>query len=124
MIVPLVIVSKIIISPKFAQTYCVFRKTGDWVSGRFVQIENEIKITGVVTAPNAIEIIQIPEADRTTGVMCFHSTQELFTTNETGTSDEIVWKNNRYRVYQVYPWVDYGYYKAFGIRMGQGVIWI
>ncbi len=114
---PLINVSRIIKSPKFAQTFSVFRKSGNWVDSRWVQTESEIKMTGVVTVANAQEIIQIPEADRTTGVMCFHSTQELFTTNKKGTSDEIAWQGNRYRVYSVYPWIDYGYYKAFGIKM-------
>jgi hypothetical protein len=114
---PRINVSKVIKSPKFVQTYTVFRKTGDWVSGRFVSTESQIKVSGVVTPPNAKEILQVPEGDRTTGVMCFHSTQELFVTRPEGTSDEIVWKGIRYRVSQVMPWIDYGYWKAFGVRM-------
>jgi hypothetical protein len=118
---PIINVSRIIKSPKFAQEYSVFRKSGAWVNHRWVPSETEIKIIGVVTAPNAKEILQIPEGDRITGVMCFHSTQELFTSrvteNGSGTSDEIVWRGNRYRVSQVMPWADFGYWKAFGVRM-------
>lgn len=114
-------VSKVIRNPRFSQQFSVYRKSGEWISGRFVQTETEIKMTGVVTAPNPNEIMQIPEADRVSGTMCFHSAQELFETrsndDEKGTSDEIVWQDNRYKVSRVIPWVDYGYWKAFGVRM-------
>lgn len=115
---PRINVSRVINNPKFAQKYTVHRKDGDWVGGRWVTTgETQIIYNGVVTAPNAKEILQVPEGDRVKGVMCFHSTQELFVTRAEGTSDEIEWNGNRYRVSQVMPWADYGYWKAFGIRM-------
>lgn len=114
---PSINVQKVIKNPKFTQTFTVHRKAGNWNNGRFVQTETNLTFTDVVTACGAKELIQIPEADRTTGVMCFHSNQELFVTRSTGTSDEIEWNGSRYRVYQVVPWVSFGYWKAYGIRM-------
>ncbi len=114
---PRINVSRVIKNPKFTQKYTVYRKAGDWVGGRWIPSESEITITGVVTAPSAKEILQVPEGDRVKGVMCFHAKQELFVTRSEGTSDEIFWNRNRYRLSQVMPWADYGYWKAFGIRM-------
>ena len=57
------------------------------------------------------------------GAMCFYSQQEIFTTHSgessqtDGTSDQIVWNGNRFRVTSVMPWSDYGYFKAVGVRM-------
>jgi hypothetical protein len=118
-ILPTINVAKIIKNPRFAQKFSIFRKSGEYQSGRFIQSENEIQVTGIVTAPSSNDIIQVPEADRVTGVMCFHATQEIYTTRDTGTSDEIIWKNARYRVFRVIPWSDFGYWKAYGVRMVQ-----
>jgi hypothetical protein len=112
---PRINVSRVISNPAFAKGYTVFRKTGEWVSGRWVPSETQINVKNVVTAPSSKDLVQIPEADRTTGVMCFHSAQELFITRDSGTSDEIVWNNTRYRIFKVVPWSDYGYWKAFGV---------
>ena len=99
---PTINVSRVIKNPKFAQPFTVHRKSGDWDdNGKFVESEKDIKMYGTVTVPSAQEIIQIPEGDRVTGVMSFHATQEIYTTRDNGTSDEITWRGNRYRIYQV-----------------------
>lgn len=118
-------VGRTVNSRNFAQPkgFTVFRQSGDWVAGRWVASETEIKIPGTVTAANPNDLIQVPEGDRVVGLMCFYSTQPIYTTRaatETdagGTSDEIVWNEERYRVSSVVPWVDFGYWKAFGVRM-------
>lgn len=114
---PLINVSKIIKNPMFAQSFSVFRKSGEWVNGRWVPTETSFIITGPVTVPGEKELLQIPEGDRVKGVMCFHSTEELYTTSEKGTSDEILWRNDRYRVHAILPWMDFGYCKALGTKM-------
>lgn len=116
---PRVNVAKVIKNPNFAQKYSIFRKSGKFVKGVFVQSETEIKVTGVVTAPSSNDIIQIAEADRVTGIMCFHSNQEIFVTRDSGTSDEILWRGSRYRIFRVVQWGDYGYWKALGVSMSQ-----
>lgn len=115
-------VSRVIKNSKFAQSFIVNRQTGAWASGRWVP-KDPILITmyGVVTAAGTKDIIQIPEGDRTSQIMVFHSTQELFVThNEVGfegTSDQIDWRGNKYRLNKVLQWGDFGYYKAFGVSM-------
>lgn len=119
-------VSRVINSRNFAQPggFTVYRQTGGWAAGRWVaEPEAPIQMQGTVTVANSQDLVQVPEGDRVTGLMCFYSQQPIFTTraaddpNKGGTSDEIVWKGERYRVSSVVPWGDFGYYKAFGVRM-------
>lgn len=116
---PAINVSRVLKNPMFAQQYSIFRKSGDFVDGRFVQTETEINVTGAVTAPSSDDIVQVAEADRATGVMCFHYDKEIFVTRDTGTSDEIKWRGTRYRIFRVVQWGDFGYWKALGVSMSQ-----
>jgi hypothetical protein len=117
-------VGRIVNSRNFAQQggFTVFRKNGSWMGGRWVESESEIQMQGTVTAMNPKDLVQVPEGDRVNGMMCFYSQQPIYTTHaegneiNAGTSDEIVWKGDRYRISSVVPWVDFGYYKAFGVR--------
>ncbi|MEK8128666.1 hypothetical protein WMW72_12185 [Paenibacillus filicis] len=119
-------VGRIVNSRNFAQPkgFVVNRITGKWVRGRFVtDPEDKIIIQGTVTVANAEDLQQVPEGDRVTGLMCFYSQQPIYITRDegeisgAGISDEIEWKGERYRVSTVAPWSDFGYYKAFGVRM-------
>lgn len=117
-------VGRIVHSRNFAQTFTVYRQTGEWVAGRWVRSSEEIVIQmrGTVTAMNPKDLVQVPEGDRVTGMMCFYSTEPIYTTradddDSGGTSDEIEWQGERYRISSVVPWSDFGYYKAFGVRM-------
>jgi len=115
-------VSRVIGSSKFSQPFTVWRKTGDWVAGRFVETETSISMSGVVTAAGTKDILQVPEGDRTSQLMVFHSTRPLYVTHDDaqgkGTSDEIEWHGERYRLLQIKDWSDFGYYKAYGTSMG------
>jgi hypothetical protein len=118
-------VGRIVNSRNFSQPggFTVYRKSGDWKSGRWVSFEDSIQMQGTVTAMNPKDLIQVPEGDRVTGIMCFYSEQFIYTTRsesdvaEGGTSDEIVWRDDRYRIFSVVPWGDFGYVKAYGVRM-------
>lgn len=109
-------VSRVINNPKVSQLFSIFRKTGDWDKGRFVQVENEIKMQGVISIAKPEDIEMIPESDRVGGEMIIHSTEEIFTTNDEGTSDELLWNGERYKVHSLGPYKDYGYYKAIAMR--------
>ncbi|GED34030.1 hypothetical protein P9G84_22375 [Brevibacillus centrosporus] len=110
-------VSEVITDPDFAQAYVVHRRSDSWTAGRTLSSEAPIKMVGVITVADAKTLNQLPEGDRVTGLMCFYATKELFTTSDQGTSDQIEWRGERYRVKQVFPYGDYGYYKAIGERM-------
>jgi len=110
-------VGEIIFDPDFLQEITVQRKLGEWVKGRFVEEQSTLVFTGIVCPANAQEISQVPEGDRVTGMMKFHTIDEVFTTIETGTSDVIIWRGKHYRVINVTPYVDYGYFISLGVYM-------
>lgn len=107
-------------SSRLRQPFTVWRKTGEWALGRFIETERAIPMSGVVTVANSDDIIQVPEGDRSTGLMSFHCTSPIFKTRngtDKGTSDEIEWNGSRYKILKILPWSDYGYYKALGTSM-------
>lgn len=111
-------VAELIHDPDFAQTFTIHRKYGgQWIEGEHVQQERRLTVTGIVTAARTKDLLQVPEGDRVKGIMTFYSIEPLIVTNEKGTSDIIDWRGERYRLFQLWPYVDYGYYKALGERM-------
>lgn len=127
MVSNLINVAKAITDPRFSQKFKVFRKSGEWVKGRFTESEKEISMIGVVTPSKPKEIEMIPEGDRVGGEITIHTTRKLYTTrsintseaNEEnqGTSDIIEWQSERYKLYQVNDYSQYGYYSAIGMRL-------
>ncbi len=116
--------SRVLYSPKFNQPFAIYRKSGSWVRGRFVETESQvIPFSGVVLPASAEEIMQLPEGDRSTSMMTFFSVQEMFVTHVdngqgyAGTSDELEWRSERYRITNVNQYSDYGYFKAYGVLM-------
>lgn len=121
-------VGRIVLSRNFAQSkgFVVVRTVGKWLSGRWVaDPETTINMQGTITVAGENDLVQVPEGDRVTGMMCFFSTKPIYVTRAEdeegleidGISDEIIWQGDRYRVSSVNPWQDFGYYKAFGVRM-------
>jgi hypothetical protein len=90
--------------------------------GRFVETDPipPIIISGVVVPASAKEIMQFPEGDRSTAMMCFYADQPIYVTRgdpKGGTSDEIEWHGDRYKILNVNEYGDFGYYKAYGVYM-------
>lgn len=115
-------VSRILYSRTLSQPdgFIVYRKSGSWVSGQWLETETSLTMHGPVMPANAEELEQVPEGDRKKGAMVFYCTQELRCTTEAnaGTSDQVVWNGARYRITNSLPWKDFGYYKAIGVAMG------
>jgi hypothetical protein len=123
-------VEELIYDEDFAQGYTVYRETCTWSGGRTVTAEDTLNYTGVVTAATPKELIILPEADRVSGMMTFYSGSEypLYTTRlalttstdsdgKDGTSDQLEWHGMRYKIIKVWPYTDYGYWKALATRM-------
>lgn len=120
-------VARAVNDPRFSQSFKVFRKSGEWEKGRFIESETEISMIGVITPSKPKEIEMIPEGDRVGGEITIHVTRKLYTThsiqdeeseNETeGTSDQIEWQGERYKIYSVNDYSQYGYYQAIGMRL-------
>ncbi|ENK0558917.1 hypothetical protein AB2T19_003769 [Clostridium botulinum] len=115
-------VSRVINDPRVSQTFIIFRKPGKWERGRFIPEKDEIEINmrGVISVAKPKDIEIIPEGDRVGGELVIYSTQEIFTTRkvekDSGTSDELLWHGERYKIYSVSPYIDYGYYKVIAMR--------
>lgn len=115
-----------IVCGRNAQPFIVYRKLGSWVSARWVETENEIPLTGTITIAKEKDLQQVPEADRIGGEIAIYTTQALYVTHaakdpvtgvEAGTSDEVLWQGDRYRIFNSNPYTDYGYNKCIGIRI-------
>ena len=102
-----------------ATSFIIHRSPGHWEGGRFIQDAPEtITARGNVQPPKESEIEQLPEGDRTTGIMCFVTPTEIFMTRKDGVSDELEWSGKRYKVLAVKDWAQHGFYKAFAHLKG------
>ena len=118
--------SSIVTDPRFAQSFTVYRKTGDWVGARFKETEEkEITTIGTISIASAKQIEFIPEGDRVGGEISIHTTVPLYCSRNYidsngntihSNADEILWHGERYKIYQVNEYSDYGYYFAIGQR--------
>lgn len=110
--------------PDFAQAFDITRSQGgSFVAGAWQNAVVSIPGYGVVQPSTPEELEQVPEGDRVKGMVTFHSSQVIYETNrvgignvDEGTSDTILWNNQTYRIVKVFPWQDFGYYKAMGAR--------
>jgi hypothetical protein len=114
-------VSEVISSPEFAQIFIVYRSIGSFVDGVWTEsTPRAITMRGVVTVSSSRELEQLPEGDRVRGAMTFHTLFPIYVTrtgNSAGTSDKILWRGEYYKLVNVYPEVDYGYWKGIGVRI-------
>jgi hypothetical protein len=112
--------AEIVNDPDFAQSFTITRSSGSFVKGNWDNIPTTVQGYGVIQPATPKELSQIPDGDRVTGAVSFHSSQALYETHlipSAGTSDTIAWNSQNYRLVKVFPWQDFGYYKAIGVRM-------
>jgi hypothetical protein len=120
-------VSRIINSPRIAQpsAFTVTRSTGTWVNGRFTLTTSTLNYSGTILPASSKDVIQTPEGDRIKGEIAIYTDSncplyETFLNQKTGNSgnvsDEVTWQGENYKIIQVKPYVDYGYYKAIAVR--------
>jgi len=119
--------SSVVTDPRVAQTVPLYRKNGDWVNGRFVETETKADMTGTISIASAKQLEFIPEGDKVGGEIAIHTATPLYTSRNlkdndgnslSGTADQILWHDERYKIYAVKPYRDYGYYFAIGQRLG------
>ncbi|MDU4960194.1 MAG: hypothetical protein E6X17_05985 [Sporomusaceae bacterium] len=110
-------VAELIHDPDFCQPFTLYRKSSVWVGGRAKTQEQAVSRRGVITAATTKDLLQVPEGDRVKGIIAVYDTEELRLSNETGTADELSWRGERYRLFQLWPYADYGFYKALAERI-------
>jgi len=121
-------VSELITDPDFAAPYTVYRRTGEWVRGRFSVSEPQtMQYYGAVQPATTRELDQLEIGDNEHGVMKFFTRQPYdiyvthdFTEDDTSIqiSDEIEFRGLRYKVLQVMPWQHGGWTRAFASVSG------
>jgi hypothetical protein len=122
---PRLSVKRVMRSNMLKQVFIVHRKIGRWVAGRFEQTERHFAIMGIVVNETRKEIVGEPVGDRIMGNMSFYSDEQMYIThdfaypdtNASGTSDELEWQGDRFRVMTVNDYGDYGNYHAIAVYM-------
>jgi hypothetical protein len=106
-----------------SQPFEVFRSFGDFGEGGWIEtVQSPLSFTawGVLVPASEKELRQLPEGDRILGALSITTTTELFVTRNgeyKGTSDKVQWKGELYKIVQLMPYSDYGFYKALGQRI-------
>jgi hypothetical protein len=112
--------SEIVNDPDLAQPFQIIRKSGGtYTAGVWSEISTTITSSAVISVAKSTDLLQLPEADRIAGTMVFHSTQPIYETSQTrgATSDILIWRGDKYRVSNAFPYDDYSYVKVFAVRM-------
>jgi hypothetical protein len=97
----------------------IVRSTGKFVQGGWEEKREAFFAFGVVTVATGKDLDQLPEGDRVSQALKFYSTTELFLTSKDkqGTSDIIVYRNEKYRLLSCSPYPERGYWRAIAARM-------
>jgi hypothetical protein len=97
----------------------IIRSQGQYGAGGWVNTETTISAYGVWTVADSKAIARIPQGDQITGAMHFVSATPLYQTSEDQgrLSDKISWNGILYKVMQLGPWGDFGFWEALCVRM-------
>lgn len=115
--------SEVVLDADLGENYVILRSQGgQFVAGGWQEDQKqEVPTFGIVTAARANEVNMLPEGDRIKGVMKVYSTARIYGTHadpNPGTSDIIVWRDEKYRVTNVLPYPNRGYWQGLVVRMG------
>lgn len=111
-------VSELMYDPDFSTTFQLIRKKGEWVDGRWVEMEKTSSVVGIVMGVNKKDLELMPEGDRLNEMRAFYCEKELQVTGDETTSDICEYKGKRYRLIYGFDYSDFGYYKAIGVKLG------
>jgi hypothetical protein len=113
-------VSELVVDPEFSQAFTIVRSTGQFSLGGWQNESTTIPALGVIVPAGSQDLDQVPEGDRVTGAMAIYTQTPLYRTHATptpGLSDLIVWRGEEYRIAHVFPYQDFGFYKAVAVRL-------
>lgn len=125
----LINLSEIVQDQDFAQSASLVRTTGAWgldfenLQTGLVPTPTTVQWFGIIQPARAEDIDMVPEAQRKEGAMCFHSVQPIYATSNDNANpnglmlaDVFTWRGQDYEVMHVWPWEDFGYYRAVAVR--------
>lgn len=117
---PTINVKRVLSNPKFNTSFTVYRKSGDWLHGKWSGHESSIVLRGVIINASPKEVEMFPEGDRIINAITIYTKSEIYTSRGAtgGISDDIEWNGRRYKVMTVNNYSDYGYFKAVAIYTG------
>jgi len=114
--------SEVIDDGILGEPFTINRSTGVFSLGGYVITPVSIAAYGVVSVARDEDLREIPEADRVTGAMVFHTSTRIYLTQQDadGTqhiSDIVLWNYQLYRIIHVGPYPNRTYWKALGVRI-------
>lgn len=114
--------SEVVDDGVLSEPFIINRLTGQFQAGGWVETASVIPGYGVVSVASEEDILMIPEGDRVTGAMVFHTQKRIYLTQKDvdGTqyvSDVMVWNYQKYRVMHVGPYPNRRYWKAIAVRL-------
>jgi hypothetical protein len=117
---PLLSVAEVIPDPDFCQNFIIHRLNGDWNdAGLFIGVDTPIYTTGVIVPQKTRDMIQTPQGDQIQGSIDVYTNTPIFTTatreDDSKISDEVEWRNERYKILSVENFADFGYYHAVAV---------
>lgn len=116
--------AEVVTDPDFAQSFTLNRSSGSFGLGGWQDRQTLVTMYGVIQPATARDLEQLPEGDRVKGTMLFHSIYPMYTTHmndgQAGISDVIQWGGDNWRIAYVWPWQDFGFYKAAAVRLEGG----
>lgn len=115
-------VHEMIKDPDFAQRFQIIRhEQGTFIDGLYSSLTNTIDVYGIVQPYQPKTVEYLPNGDQVTGDIKIWLNEQIFTTRindtESGISDTIVYKNEKYKVTFVKDWESHGYYSAVAKRL-------
>ncbi|GHU70628.1 hypothetical protein FACS1894184_16340 [Clostridia bacterium] len=111
-----------------AVQFNIIRTTVNWVRGRPEPTQTQISCIGNIQPATPRELEQLPEGDRSHGAIVVRTPNPIYISDEemgecisgadVRTSDELVWRGDRYKVLSAFPWLDYGWVEAYATKKG------
>jgi hypothetical protein len=106
-----------------SEAWVIQRAIGGFQLGGWTTTTTLIPGWGVVSVASDQDLLMIPEGDRVSGAMVFHSSSVIYETEYDPASmtqyasDIMLWNNQSYRILSVGPYPNRQYWKAIGVRM-------
>lgn len=111
--------AEIVQDPDFQQSFIINRISCDWDAGGILQTtEQKLLVSGIITPQKTRDMKQTPQGDQLEGNIDVYTNEPIYTTQlgpvneDSRLSDEVEWRNDRYRILSVENFADFGYYHA------------